>query len=361
MPANPPRLPLVDAVKALASQFIVLHHLAFYGPMSDVAAQLLRAPIEWFSRDARIAVQAFLVTGGFLAAQRLAPQGVLLAARPLALAWNRYLNLVAPYLAALALAIVAAALARQVMANPSVPAAPTLTQILAHALLAQDILGMDALSAGIWYIAIDFQLFALLLAILWGARRLGPGVRLGPVLVAGCGAASLFYFNRDTAWDVWAPYFFAAYGLGALSFWASAPGGARRWLGAIAAIAVAALLLDFRGRIAVALCIALALGAARRGGVMETWPRSALLAFLARISYSVFLIHYPVCLVANALLFRLAPDSPAANLLGMVLAWAASIAAGTLFHHRVEKPARALVRRTTPSAIAPHPAQSTSR
>ena len=34
------RLPFIDALKALASQLIVLHHLAFYGPMSDYARSL---------------------------------------------------------------------------------------------------------------------------------------------------------------------------------------------------------------------------------------------------------------------------------------------------------------------------------
>ncbi|MEY4755596.1 MAG: hypothetical protein RJA34_494, partial [Pseudomonadota bacterium] len=29
------RLALIDALKAIGAQFIVLHHLAFYGPMSD--------------------------------------------------------------------------------------------------------------------------------------------------------------------------------------------------------------------------------------------------------------------------------------------------------------------------------------
>jgi hypothetical protein len=48
-------------------------------------------------------------------------------------------------------------------------------QIIAHIFLLQDILGFDALSAGIWYVAIDFQLFVLLLGILWMARTITGG------------------------------------------------------------------------------------------------------------------------------------------------------------------------------------------
>ena len=62
------RLALIDAFKAIASQLIVLHHLAFYGPMSDVAQDLAPALFAWLSQDARIAVQLFLVISGFLAA-----------------------------------------------------------------------------------------------------------------------------------------------------------------------------------------------------------------------------------------------------------------------------------------------------
>lgn len=60
------RLPLVDALKAIASQLIVLHHLAFYGPMSDVAFPLAPSAISWLSEYGRMAVQVFLVIGGFL-------------------------------------------------------------------------------------------------------------------------------------------------------------------------------------------------------------------------------------------------------------------------------------------------------
>ena len=69
------RFPLIDAVKAIASQLIVLHHLAFYGPMSDYAQEISPELISWLSQHARIAVQAFLVMGGFLAAQALAKEG----------------------------------------------------------------------------------------------------------------------------------------------------------------------------------------------------------------------------------------------------------------------------------------------
>ena len=97
------RLALVDALKALASQLIVLHHLAFYGPMSDYAQELCPGLMSWLYDYARIAVQAFLVMGGFLAAKALTKDGRLVDKPLVTLVWRRYLKLVLPYLGALLL------------------------------------------------------------------------------------------------------------------------------------------------------------------------------------------------------------------------------------------------------------------
>ena len=333
----PPRLAFIDALKAIASQLIVLHHLAFYGPMSDVASGLAPTLFSWLSQDARIAVQVFLVIGGFLAAKALAPAGKLTSVAPLALLKKRYLKLVIPYLAAVLLSILCAAIARSLNDHESIPNPPTAWQMLAHIALLQNILDFDSLSAGVWYIAIDFQLFTLLLATLWLARST-RGVatqRLGMLLVSVLALASLLYFNRDSSWDNWALYFFGAYALGTLTYWIS-EAEQPHWLLLMAVVVVAVLLIDFRSRIAVALLTALALGIARRSGFMGSWPKGKALAYLGKISYSVFLAHFPVVLVVNAVFTRIAPQSPAINALGIAVAWAASVAVGGVFFRRIE-------------------------
>lgn len=112
MPITSSRWFFIDALRALASQLIVLHHLASYGPMCGYAEPLAPGLIVWLQRDARIAVQVFFVVGGFLAAKSLAPGGVLTTTAPLSLLWRRYLKLALPYLAAVALSIACAAAAR---------------------------------------------------------------------------------------------------------------------------------------------------------------------------------------------------------------------------------------------------------
>ncbi len=352
MSSGPSRLVFIDVLKAFASQLIVLHHLAFYGPMSDAAQELVPGLIGWLSEYARIAVQVFLVVGGFLAIRALAPQGQLLTRQPVNMLARRYLRLVPPFLAAMAIAVVCAHVARLWMDHDSIPDKPMALQVLAHAFLLHNILDFDALSAGVWYIAIDFQLFALLVGLLWlgrwGRERIpamaggrSRGVHsLGMILVFSLVLASLFHFNRDANWDIWAVYFFGAYGMGVMAYWASERGQSPVWLAIIASVALVALFLDFRLRIAVALCAALALGLARRSGWMERWPLGlpgqTAITFLSRVSYSVFLVHFPVCLLVNGAFDRFVPAEPALQLTGMVLAWLGSIVAGTAFHFYVE-------------------------
>jgi hypothetical protein len=91
---------------------------------------------------------------------------------------RRFVRLVVPYSVALLLAVLVAALVGSWMDHPSVPGAPDLGQLVANALLLQDIVGEEALSAGVWYVAIDFQLFAGSVLLLALVRALcGDGAR----------------------------------------------------------------------------------------------------------------------------------------------------------------------------------------
>jgi peptidoglycan/LPS O-acetylase OafA/YrhL len=320
-------LSLVDTLKAFASQLIVWHHLAFYGPMSDVARPHAPQLLDWLADDARIAVQVFLVVAGFLAARSLLERRHIDLPQ---LVWRRYLRLVRPYAVALAVAVAAAWVARQLVpGHPDAPAAPSVGQVLAHLLMLQDVAGLEALSAGVWYVAIDLQLYALLAGLLWLSQR-AAGLAL-PV-VAGLMLVSLLWLNRQPELDVWAPYFFGAYGLGVLAYWMSQRTRRFGWAAVLAAVVLVALAFEWRSRILVAGLTALALVLAAD----LRHPGGALAAALARISYPVFLIHYPVCLVVGAAVLRFWPDSVAVNVFGMVAAWLLSLGAGALLQRWAE-------------------------
>jgi peptidoglycan/LPS O-acetylase OafA/YrhL len=339
----PQRLQGLDALKGLACVLIVWHHLAFYGPMSDVVHGFAPGLMNWLYDYGRMAVQLFLVVGGFLAAASLAPQGTAVFEAPGRLVLRRYGRLVKPYLAALAVSVLVAALLRPWFDHPSVPAAPTLLQLLAHGLLLQDLLGQESLSAGVWYVAMDLQLYAVAVLVFAASRRLrtSTAVSAGAMAVLLIALLSLLVFNRQPSFDITALYFFGAYALGMLAFWASREAGARRgfWLSAIAVLGMLALALDFRGRLVVAVVTALVLVWLSRAS-QDAWPLRWLqkrsLVHLGRISYSVFLIHFPVCLLVNAVVSHFWPTQPAANALGMLLAFVLSLLAGQALYRWVE-------------------------
>lgn len=329
------RMPLIDALKAIAALLVLLNHFSSYGPLAVTVREAFPGIFGWLFDYGRMAVQIFLVIAGFLAARALSAQGQALACSPLPLIWKRYLRLTIPYLAAIGLAIAAATIAGLWMDDEAIPARASFKQWLAHVLLLQGVLKIDSLSAGVWYIAIDFQLFALMAILLWAGR-----VRLlAPALVIAVSLTSLFWFNRDASWDRWAIYFFGSYGLGAAAWWASDRKQMSSWLGVIATVVSAALVLDFRLRIVLALGVALTLGFGRRSGLLERWPNFKPLVFLGRISFSVFLVHFPVLLIANGLYVRLGFASVNSAIFALILALTASLAAATLFYRWIESPA----------------------
>ncbi|KQW45589.1 MULTISPECIES: acyltransferase [unclassified Roseateles] len=340
--STPSRLPHIDALKAFAAQVIVLHHLVSYGPIAQAAHDALPLLAGLMHDYGRMAVQIFLVAGGYLSARALSPRGGSLKAGVPALLWRRYLRLVLPFLAALALTLFACGLIASSLPE-LLPASISAAQLLAHALLLHDVLGFEALTVGAWYVAIDLQLFALLTGLLWLARGLPGGGLAGPLAVAAFTLASAFAFNLDPALDDWAPYFFAAYGLGALVHWLGLWRHRRAGLALLAVALIAALTLEWRDRLALAALTALWLAwadgrrAAGRPALPAAWAPA--LAAWATPSYAVFLLHFPVLLLTNALLANADVATPQLGLLMFVVTWALANWLALPFHRWVEVPA----------------------
>lgn len=339
MPASQ-RLPIVDVLKVVAAQAIVLHHFSLYGPMSTYARPLAPQLIDALADDGRLAVQVFLVIGGFLAARALAPDGLPAEVPLITSLRKRWLRLALPYWAALICALLASALARQWASLPHTPPAPSAAQVLANVLMLQDLFGLPALSAGFWYVAIDLQLFATMLGLMWSLRRIGLGAYV-PVAVTLGAAAGLLLFNTDPSWDPWGVYFLGAYGLGALAWWSSASQAhtAQRWLclALIAVLTAAALGMLWRTRIAVAACTAFTL-ALFSGVWSQRRPERAwsALNWLSDRSYALFLVHYPVALLCNAAADRWLPHTPAIQAFALLLTWVASMLASHVMFVYVE-------------------------
>jgi peptidoglycan/LPS O-acetylase OafA/YrhL len=326
-PAGSSRLLPIDVLKALAAQLIVWHHALLYGPLATAAEAATPQLAAWLQRYGRFAVQAFLVAGGFLALRGLLSKPVPLSQ----LLLRRHARIALPFAAAVLLTLGAHSLTADLLPE-LLPQAVEAGNLLAHLLLLHGVLGQESLTVGAWYVAIDFQLYALLALLVLLARR---GLPL-TVLLSALVLASAWGFNRFSSGDSWAPYFFAAYGLGAL---AALPGGRHRTGLLLVATAVAlALLVDFRGRLLLALILALGLNGLAKYRLPQ--PLAAASAWFSDRSYALFLSHFAVLLLGNAL-FRLAGgevDDGQAAWLMLVGCWLTAQAAAHVFLLRIERP-----------------------
>ncbi|HET6424426.1 MAG TPA: acyltransferase [Planctomycetaceae bacterium] len=347
--AGPPlvkvrRFAFLDGLRALSAHAIVWHHIAFYGPLSDIAYPLMPTLIELLAEYGRMAVQIFLVMGGFVAAQGLSRTVPATLREMTQQAVKRYWRLAWPYLFVIGVAILANAAASRFMTHESIAAPPTLPQVVAHVFFLQTLLGYESLSSGFWYLAIDLQLslFTLIACTLIGfiARRWGREDRTqtwAMALFLPLAVASLFWWNRDADHDIWAGYYFGSYFIGLTTGWSLTGRISYRWFAVMFAVVMLSLASDFRTRPALALATGMIIAIAGVTGGLERWLRSPFMAYWGKLSYSLFLIHFPVCLVMNAVLGQLFADHPVLAAVGMVLAWLTSCAAAVVFHHLVEE------------------------
>jgi peptidoglycan/LPS O-acetylase OafA/YrhL len=330
------RSALIDGLKVLASQLIVLHHIVLYAPMADVVAPAWPLTTAFLIDEARYVVQIFLVIAGFLAAHSLSRVVDSLPRTLLA----RYLRLV-PMLAVALLSVLAASALLPAGRWPDwITPWPTVGAFIAHLLLLQDLLHIPSLSAGAWYVAIDFQLYALLAAgAAWLHRRAERPVwhTVLPWVVAALALASLGWFNRDDAFDVWALYFFSAYGLGALAAWAERSRTMAGLFGMVCTVHLAYAWLEALPRVAIAGLTALALATLASRWHAQGRPARPL-AYWSDASYGVFLIHYAAIVAITALWLQLDLPGPAAAWSLLIMCWAASLAAGALLQRCVGAP-----------------------
>ena len=353
---------LIDAIKAAGCLLIVLHHMAFYGPMSDVVATAWPAVVGGLYDHGRLAVQFFLVCAGFLTAGQLARYETLDLSEALKLAWQRYLRLAIPLLAALSFTVVVTEWVRPDFEHASLSDTPDWGQALAHIVLLQHVLDMKSLSAGIWYVAIDFQLYAMALLSLMvvkacrSAQAVPSDQTLRWGLWLGLTCTSLWWWNLQAGLDDHGVYFFGSYGLGLLAWEArrrislEPNGQSQRWAAwaLLLALGGVAWWLEPRWRIATAwavACLLVFVPAAWFSGesVHSAWWRSGV-QWLSSVSYSVFLIHFGVSLAVSALVTALWPDALWANMLGMLASLMLSLMAGALLYRLVENRAPTLWR-----------------
>jgi peptidoglycan/LPS O-acetylase OafA/YrhL len=314
--------------------------------MSDVVFLAWPQFINELYDHGRLAVQVFLVCSGFLTAASLQKKQSLDWHQAWSMIGHRYLRLVIPYLAALSATVLVTEWIRPEFDFASLSATPNWGLALAHVFLIEHLLGMESLSAGVWYVAIDLQLYLIVLITLvlvnrFVARhtRLRDSRMLWQIWLV-LTLLSLVCWSLNDDLDIYGLYYFGAYGLGLLAFRARQSRIPLKGWVILTLMGLLALWVDPRWRVTTAWSVALLLAAApdRWSAVPEVpraWHKGV--QWLSRISYSVFMIHYAVSLLVSAAVTAYWPESVLANAVGMLMAVLGAVLAGAGLYRVAEK------------------------
>ena len=297
---------LIDILKVLAALIIIIHHLSSYGQIAEDARRVLPGLMTWLFEYGRYAVQVFLVMAGYLAAQSLSryANAKFSAHALLQLILNRYLRLFAPYAAALIFTIACAYVARLWVNDEFVGQSETLGQFLAHLFFIQGILGLDSISAGAWYIAIDWQLYSVLAILLISFPRYQAVIWVISVLAV----SSLLFFNRSGTYEAYFIYFIGSYSLGVLAYLAKCfDNQSVNRLAKIALLLIGLIIIVssfqeiwLRNYLAWFVAIALLFWGNKSYPSADSKMLEAI-AWGSQRSYCAFLIHFALILLANTL------------------------------------------------------------
>ncbi len=352
MPRRPPdaraRFAFIEGIRGVGAVAIALYHLFRYGPLPEAADSVLPTFIRSIFDHGWMAVQWFFVIAGFGIAQATLDHQITGRAFWIFLR-RRTLRLGVVYWFTLALVTLLTIFAIFVLNDRTLnERMPTWDQVLAHFLFLHDILGYDNLTTGIWFLAIDVQFGVVFIALLAAAQRsarwLGgtadhPGTLAILFWFAPLALWSLFDSAITSSTDMWFHHFFCLHVFGALVAWTL---DRRLATPVVLAYGLAFAVQAWRHEsleLTTATVAASTLLVVGWLGKLPTWLGAPFLQYLGRISYSLFLIHFPIGWLVTTLGFRLTGDQPFAALAWLVAAFVASVGAAHLLYTWVERPA----------------------
>ena len=347
MPHRAPHLKnqyfFVDFLKTIAVQIIIFHHLSNYGIIPLKVQEIFPNFIDFIGLHGRYAVQIFLVIGGYLTAKSLPSSiekyGLLKSII------NRYLRLAPTYMVAIIFTMLCAAIARSVHYEEYIGEPETFFQIFAHFFFLQNILGYPSISLGVWYVAIDWQLYIFIACLLYCFKSFKKMLIVLPIAIA----VSLLFFSQRTAYEDFFIYFVGAYGLGIIAFLAedSSHPETRRPARIILIIFTVLVLSDtffelkIKNVIEVVLTILLALFG-KKTYSSKNIQLFKLCIWFSQRSYCAFLIHFSLLLLGNSIYYYYNLESSTTALLMMLIIWALSWIFAHFLYVAVEYPSRKL-------------------
>jgi len=354
------RFAFIDALRGLAALGVAAYHIYRYGPLPGPASTIVPKFLGVVMRHGWMGVQVFFVISGFVIAYVLRnakiDRGYLRTftiQRALRLGppyWCTMLFVVALYTLTNALFIIEPSLLSEY---------PSWHQMAAHVFYLQNVLGYDNISVGFWTLCVEMQfylLFALMLGFSqWLAARaplakLNSGTKWIPsiallIVFAPLALASMFSFSLNSENTNWVFHFFAYFFLGAMIWWTMEGRLPKMLFWAFVAAALYRQHRHWTLDMNVALIAAVTIYVVGRLGHLGDWLNFRWLQYLGSISYSLYLIHYPISWIVGSIGFELTREAAVPAVIWLVLGLAASIGVAQVVHVTIELPAIRLARR----------------
>jgi peptidoglycan/LPS O-acetylase OafA/YrhL len=336
-------------LRGLAALAVAAFHVYGHTLEPTTGIKVVRFVSEW----GWLGVPVFFVISGFVIPNSL--RGDYVTPRFAAnYALRRSLRLDPPYWFAIAIAVALQTGIDYLLHNPL--ELPSPGKLAAHAFYLQNILNLGNLTVGLWTLCLEVQFYVFFLALLALTQR----TKISLALLVGLLGAGALCFSLDgdsdnpevftNAYRFLAPNF-SMFAIGILA-WMRCEGqlSSKAWL-AVQVAVVTRLVVWFQPELLAAWLTGLAI-VAQANGLLRV-PSFRPLMFLGTISYSLYLIHFPVmrCVVLG--LRRLTGFDGYSSLLMCTVVIALGILVAYLMYLLIERPSMRL-------AVMLRPARSPS-
>jgi peptidoglycan/LPS O-acetylase OafA/YrhL len=306
----------VEGLRGVAALYVFVYHI-WQTATASQAPLVIARNATWLLQYGHFAVAAFIVISGYCLGLPVAnhPERRFSAK---AFAWRRARRLMPAYIAALFLSVGIVVVTASLRGH-HIPVVNLAVGVLAHLALVHNLYHplTEYINGPMWSIALECQIyvvFALLLVPVW--RRFGPFAQLGVSVVLGLTPHFLLHGMFD--WTI--PWLLALFGMGVLAAALTARPLPRAipWralslvLGAAALVAVALCPDDtpdgaywpFDLVVGIAIAVYFVASSGTRPGMLARFLGSRPIVLLGAFSYSLYLLHGPIVLLAGAALAR---------------------------------------------------------